>query len=163
MGPESQKMEEMTEEEMVTMARNAFTLAAEIFNFFHSAVKKTSKPKMVVVQEQASGNESGQATKTNQSKAKAHKPITKDAKKRTPSTTDADKITPSTKVAKKERRKKLVEERDSVQTLHTADAGQEKAKGPLVHDFVTSDLTNLLSGLSISATSKTTKKKKGKK
>ena len=153
MGPESQKMQEMTEEEMVTMARNAFTLAAEIINFFHSAVKKTSKPKMVVVQEQASGNESAQATKTNKSKAKANKPITKDAEKKTP----------STKVAKKERRKKLVEERDSVQTLHTADAGQEKAKGPLVHDFVTSDLTNLLSGLSISATSKTTKKKKGKK
>ena len=135
------------------MARDAFTLAAEIFNFFHSAVKKTSKPKMVVVQEQASGNESAQAPKANKSKAKANKPITKDAEKKTP----------STKVAKKERRKKLVEERDSVQTLHTADAGQEKAKGPLVHDFVTSDLTNLLSGLSISATSKTTKKKKGKK
>ena len=146
-------MEEMTEEEMVTMARNAYTLAAEIFNFFHSAVKKTSKPKMVVVQEQSSGNESGQATKTNQSKAKANKPITKDAEKKTP----------STKEEKKERRKRLVQERDAVQTLHTADAGQEKAKGPLVHDFVTSDLTNLLSGLSISATSKTTKKKKGKK
>ena len=152
-GPESQKMEEMTKEEMVTMARNAFTLAAEIFNFFHSAVKKTSKPKMVVVQEQASGNESAQATKTNKSKGKTNKPITKDAEKKTPSTKDA----------KKERRKKLVQERDGVQTLHTADAGQEKAKGPLVHDFVTSDLTNLLSGMSISATSKTTKKKKGKK
>ena len=50
-------MEEMTKEEVITMARNAFTLAAEIFNFFHSAVKKTSKPKIVVVQEQASGNE----------------------------------------------------------------------------------------------------------
>ena len=91
MGPESQKMEEMTKEEMVTMARNAFTLAAEIFNFFHSAVKKTSKPKMVVVQEQASGNESGQATKTNQSKGKANKPITKDAEKKTPSTKVAKK------------------------------------------------------------------------
>ena len=50
-------MEEMTKEEVITMVRNAFTLAAEIFNFFHSVVKKTSKPKMVVVQEQASGNE----------------------------------------------------------------------------------------------------------
>ena len=154
MGPESQKMEEMTKEEVITMARNAFTLAAEIFNFFHSAVKKTSKPKMVVVQEQASGNESAQATKTNQSKAKANKPITKDAEKKTP----------STKVAKKERRKKLVEERDSVQTLHTADAGQEKAKGPLVHDSVTvTEVTNQIEELSISANPKTTKKKKGKK
>ena len=153
MGPESQKMEEMTKEEVITMVRNAFTLAAEIFNFFHRAVKKTSKPKMVVVQEQASGNESAQATKTNQSKAKANKPITK----------DADKITPSTKVAKKERRKKLVQERDGVQTLHSADAGQEKAKGPLVHDTVTSDVSKQIEGLSISGNPKTTKKKKGKK
>ena len=163
MGPESQKMQEMTEEEMVTMARNAFTLAAEIFNFFHSAVKKTSKPKMVVVQEQASGNESAQATKTNKSKGKTNKSITEDAEKKTLSTTDADKITPSTKVAKKERRKKLVQERDGVQTVHTADAGQEKAKGPLVHDSVTSDVSNQIEGLSISANPKTTKKKKGKK
>ena len=120
-------MEEMTKEEMVTMVRNAYTLAAEIFNFFHSAVKKTSKPKMVVVQEQASGNESAPATKTNKSKAKANKPVTKDAEKKTPSTKDA----------KKERRKKLVQERDGVPTLHTTDAGQEKAKGPFVHDSVT--------------------------
>ena len=109
MGPESQKMEEMTKEEIVTMVRNAFTLAAEIFNFFHSAVKKTSKPKMVVVQEQASGNESAQATKSSKSKTKANKPVTKDAEKKTPSTKDA----------KKERRKKLVQERDGMQTVHT--------------------------------------------
>ena len=153
MGPESQKMEEMTKEEMVTMVRNAYTLAAEIFNFFHSAVKKTSKPKMVVVQEQASGNESAQARKTNKSKGKANKPITKGAEKKTP----------STKVAKKERRKKLVQERDGVPTLHTADADAEKAKGPLVHDTVTSDVTNQIKGLSISGNPKTTKKKKGKK
>ena len=153
MGPESQKMEEMTKEEMVTMVRNAYTLAAEIFNFFHSAVKKTSKPKMVVVQEQASGNESAQATKSSKFKTKANKPVTKDAEKKTPSTKDA----------KKERRKKLVQERDGVQTLHTADAGQEKAKGPLVNDSVTSDVANQIEGLSISATPKTTKKKRGKK
>ena len=163
-------MEEMTEDEIIKLTRDAYTLAAEVFNFFHNAVRKTPKPKVSFADPALTNKTLGQCEKNT-----THATTAKAKVKAGNSTSElgdmsAKNPTTSTKTAKKERRKMKVQERESAKADSessksdkeetTIDPSSKKTKQ------VNEPLTAQMGAMSISGpetTPKTAKKKKGKK
>ena len=165
-------MEEMTGDEIIKLTRDAYTLSAEVFNFFHNTVKKTAKPKVTFTDPALTNETLDQSEKktthaTNaKTKVKAGNSSSElgDISTKTPTT--------SSKNAKKERRKMKVQERELVEagsessksdkedtTIDQAEEKTIKVNEPLT----TQDFTGHLGAMSISGPETTPKKAKKKK
>ena len=168
-------MDEMTGDEIIKLTRDAYTMAAEVFNFFHNVVKNTSKPKVTFTDPALTNENLDQSEKktthatTAKTKVKAGNSTSEfgDISTKTPTT--------SSKTAKKERRKMKVQERELVKADSesltsdkgntTVDQSEEKTK-QVNEPLTTQDITSHLGAMSISdpeTTPKKAKKKKGKK
>ena len=89
-------MEQLKGDEMTKLTRDAYTMAAQVFNFFHKAVKKAAKPKVSFTD----------PALTNETLGKCEKRISRANAVKIKS---AKSPTTPTKAAKKDRRKAKVE------------------------------------------------------
>ena len=85
-------MEQLKGDEMTKLTRDAYTMAAQVFNFFHKAVKKAAKPKVSFTD----------PALTNETLGKCEKRI---SRANTVKIKSAKSPTTPTKAAKKDRRK----------------------------------------------------------
>ena len=105
-------MEEMTEVEIIKLARDAYTMAAEVFNLFHNAVKKTAKPK-VSLTDPTLTNKTQYVKKTTHATSSKAKVKSGNRNSEIDNVSAKNSTTPS-KNAKKERRQMKVQERELV-------------------------------------------------
>ena len=173
--PESPRMEQLTKGEIIKLTRDAYAMAAEVFNFFHNTVKKTvSFTADPVLTNENPGQNGKKTTPVPTTKSKAKVKAGKSTSELGDNSTKSP--TTSTKTEKKERRKMKVEagkpakedfESSKSDKLDaTSDPSEKKTKQ--VNEPLTArqDITSQMGAMSIccpEGTPKTAKKKKGKK
>ena len=168
-------LEKMPKGEMIKLTRNAYTMAAEVFNFFHNTVKKTvsftADPALTNENPGQNGKKTTPAPTTkSKAKVKAGKSTSELGDNSTKSPTT------STKTEKKERRKMKVEAREpakedsesSKSDKEDASSDPSEKKTKQVNEALTArqDIASQMGAMSIcgpEGTPKTAKKKKGKK
>jgi len=107
--PYSPLMEKMTVGEIIELTRDAYTLAAEVYTFFHNTVRKNTKPKVSFIDPASPIESLHQSEKKTTNATNAKVKSTKEFGD-TPTKTPAN----SMKIAKKERRKRKVNEKELV-------------------------------------------------
>ena len=155
---------------MITLTRNAYSMAAEVFNFFNSTVKKT-KPKLSFIDPALTDEIQFENITTQTTTEKANVKTDNSTSERGEISTKGPTI--SGKTAKKERRKAKVQEKNDAVSESSKSEGNigtsdpsENETNKVIESTTAHDLTSQLDAMSIGGqgtTPKTTKKKRGKK
>ena len=160
---------------MIKLTRDAFTMAAEVFNFFHNAVKKTAKLKVSFTDPALTNENPGQNGKkttiapTTKSKAKVKADSSTselgDISTKSP-TTSSKTAKKKTKVQERKLPEANSESSKSDKEDATSDLSEKKTKQVNEPPTAQEDITSQMGAMSIcgpEGTPKTAKKKKGKK